>query len=86
MFLVNLNALAVSMQTYFLESMKEGIENRGLDEDVFRPGLDVVDSDGTATWYRRAEVLNLHNGPLQQDMIERFVCLLPSRKEAIKGT
>lgn len=70
MLLVNLNALAVAMQTYFLQSMKEGIENRGLDEDIFRPRLEVVGSDGTATWYRRAEVLNLHNGPLQQDMID----------------
>merc|ERR1712228_155944 len=31
MLLVNLNALAVAMQRYFLESLKDGMENRGLD-------------------------------------------------------
>ena len=59
------------MQTYVLEAMKQGIETGILDPTIYKPSLAVTDSDGeTQVVYSRAEILNLDNGPLKQDLVD----------------
>ena len=53
MLLVNINAVAVAMQKYFIESMKEAIENRGFDENIWRPSA-----------FERSHIINRNSGPI----------------------
>ena len=55
----------IALQNGFLDGVKDGIENHGLDPDSFRPLVEVVGPDGTAVWYKQDEVLNLHKGPIK---------------------
>ena len=65
MLIVNINAITVAMQTFWLESMKEGIENRGLDSTIYNPLMYDTGADGQVKAYVKDDILNLHKGPLK---------------------
>lgn len=70
MLLVNLNAMVVTMQIFILESYKEGIENRGMDPSIYYPGINVEMPNGEIHTYMKDEILNLHKGPIKQEIID----------------
>ena len=70
MLLVNLNAMVVTMQKFILESYKEGIENRGMDPSIYYPGMVVEMPSGELKAYGKDEILNLHKGPIKQEIID----------------
>ena len=69
MLLVNLNAMVVKMQIFILESYKEGIEKRGMDPSIYYPEIDVEMPNGKIHTYEKDEILNLHKGPIKQEII-----------------